>query len=76
MTGFVGYYPPLSSIFVVYQGTAPAKVIPILTDLTFFLQTPNQTLFPGLPSGAQVHSGFNTAYALYVACLSKALTNG
>jgi hypothetical protein len=63
-SGFVGYYPPMSSIVVVYQGTDPFKFIPILTDLDFPLTSPDSSLFPGLPSGAQVHNGFLSAYKL------------
>ncbi|PVF97009.1 alpha/beta-hydrolase [Serendipita vermifera] len=59
---FVGYYPPMSSIVVVYQGTDPFKLVPLLQDANFFLTTPPQSLFPGLPSGAQVHNGFLQAF--------------
>ena len=64
MLGVVGYYPVASSIFVGYQGTNPSKVIPVLTDLNFSLQTLDQSLFPGIPSGAQVHNGFHGEYKL------------
>jgi hypothetical protein len=75
---FVGYHPALSSIVVVYQGTDPFKILPIITDLNFFLQTPDQSLFPGLSSGAKVHNGFHDAYKLsqanVLAAVKKAST--
>ncbi|KAG8812716.1 hypothetical protein FRC17_001883, partial [Serendipita sp. 399] len=61
---FVGYHPAWSSVVVVYQGTDPFKLVPVLTDLNFILQSPSQSQFPGLPSGAQVHSGFLSSFSL------------
>ena len=34
-----------------------------LTDLNFFLQGLDPTLFPGLPSSIQVHEGFANEHA-------------
>lgn len=34
-----------------------------LTDLDFFLQDLDPTLFPGLPSSIQVHEGFANEHA-------------
>ncbi|PVF97006.1 alpha/beta-hydrolase [Serendipita vermifera] len=61
---FVGYYPTLSTIVVAYQGTDPSRIIPSYVDANVALTTPSQTLFPGLPSGAQLHSGFLSAFTL------------
>ncbi|KAG8823155.1 hypothetical protein FRC19_004526 [Serendipita sp. 401] len=60
---YVGYYPALSSIVVGYQGTKVDEIQALLTNANFGLTAPSQTLFPGLPSGAQAHSGFLNAYA-------------
>ncbi|KIM31208.1 hypothetical protein M408DRAFT_15075 [Serendipita vermifera MAFF 305830] len=70
---FVGYYPATSSIVVVYQGTDPNKIVPLLTDANFTFATPSQSIFPGLTSGAQVHNGFYNAYALSQASVLAAV---
>jgi hypothetical protein len=59
---YVGYYPAMSSVVVVYQGTDPFKLVPLLTDANFFLKAPDSSLFPGIPGDAKVHSGFHDAY--------------
>ncbi|KAG8827698.1 hypothetical protein FRC18_009863 [Serendipita sp. 400] len=61
---FVGYSPSWSSVVVVYQGTDPFKLFPLLTDLTFLPLSPSQSTFPGLPSAAKVHAGFLNAFSL------------
>ncbi|KAG8782222.1 hypothetical protein FRC16_002662 [Serendipita sp. 398] len=60
---YVGYYPALSSIVVGYQGTKLDEIQALITVADFALTAPSQTLFPGLPSGAQAHGGFLNAYA-------------
>ncbi|KAG8798784.1 hypothetical protein FRC17_007320, partial [Serendipita sp. 399] len=70
---FVGYHPAWSSVVVVYQGTDPFKLVPILTDLTFIQQSPNQSQFPGLPSSAKVHSGFLSGFSLSQAAVFDAV---
>ncbi|KAH7102120.1 Alpha/Beta hydrolase protein [Auriculariales sp. MPI-PUGE-AT-0066] len=57
----VGYYPPLHSIFVSFQGTAPQRIIPLFIDIAFTLEPLNSTKFPGLSSAVQIHSGFGDA---------------
>jgi hypothetical protein len=49
---------------VVYQGTDPFKIIPLITDAYFFLKTPDSSIFPGLPGDVKVHSGFHDVYKL------------
>jgi hypothetical protein len=49
---------------VVYQGTDPFKLIPLITDANCLLKTPDASLFPGLASDAKIHSGFHDSYKL------------
>jgi len=55
---FVGFHPPLNAIVVAHQGTDPKVILPLVTDVDFFLKPLNSTLFPGLSSDIQVHNGF------------------
>jgi len=55
---FVGYSPSLQSVIVSHQGTSSSKIISILSDTDFFLTNLDTTLFPGLSSSIEVHSGF------------------
>ena len=59
MIGYVGYDAGhLSAIVVGHQGTNPSSLLADLTDLDFSLTNLNSTLFPGLSSNIQAHSGF------------------
>ncbi|KAI9510544.1 lipase [Russula earlei] len=59
---YVGYSPTLSSAIVAYEGTA--SLFGDLTDLNFFLEPLDPSLFPGIPSTVEVHSGFADQHAL------------
>lgn len=60
---YVGWDLTLSSVIVAHQGTDPTKLLADLTDLDFFLQGLDPTLFPGLPPSIQVHAGFANEHA-------------
>ncbi|KAH9166731.1 alpha/beta-hydrolase [Lactarius sanguifluus] len=60
---YVGWDPTLSSVVVAHQGTKPTSILADLTDVEFFLANLDSTLFPGLPSSIQVHSGFAAEHA-------------
>ncbi|KAF8258441.1 alpha/beta-hydrolase [Lactarius quietus] len=60
---YVGWDPTLKSVIVAHQGTNPLKFVADLTDLNFFLTNLDSTLFPGLSSSIQVHSGFAAEHA-------------
>lgn len=60
---YVGFDPTLETVMVAHQGTDPSKIIPLVTDATFSLESLNSTLFPGLSSDLQVHSGFADEHA-------------
>ncbi|KAI0670760.1 alpha/beta-hydrolase [Trametes maxima] len=60
---FVGYWPEQNSVVVAHEGTDPTKLESDLTDINFFLDDLDSTLFPGLPSGVQAHNGFADEHA-------------
>ncbi|KAK0466791.1 alpha/beta-hydrolase [Desarmillaria tabescens] len=60
---YVGYDPSLDTIIVGHQGTDTSKILPIITDLDFFLTNLDGSLFPGISSSIQVHSGFKESQA-------------
>jgi len=61
---FVGYSPSLEAIVVAHEGTDPTQLESDLTDVDFFLETLSTTLFPGVSSAVEVHSGFRDEHAL------------
>ncbi|CAA7265172.1 unnamed protein product [Cyclocybe aegerita] len=60
---YVGFDPTLQTVIVAHQGTDPSEIVPLLIDADFFLVGLNPTLFPGVPSNIQVHSGFASEHA-------------
>ncbi|KAF8968553.1 lipase [Flammula alnicola] len=60
---YVGIDPTLQTVIVGHQGTDPTKIVPLVTDGDFFLTNLNSTLFPGISSSIQVHSGFADEHA-------------
>ncbi|KAH9985066.1 alpha/beta-hydrolase [Russula compacta] len=55
---YVGFWPAKSAVVVAHQGTDPLKLLSDLTDIDLVYMEPDPVLFPNLPSGVQVHSGF------------------
>ncbi|OJT09887.1 Lipase [Trametes pubescens] len=60
---FVGYWPQDNSVIVAHEGTDPIKLESDLTDINFFLENLDSTLFPGLDSGVKAHNGFADEHA-------------
>ncbi|KAF5316578.1 hypothetical protein D9619_006734 [Psilocybe cf. subviscida] len=58
---YVGYDSTLQSVIVAFQGTDGSKIIPILTDLDFFLDELDGNLFPGVSPSIKTHNGFGEA---------------
>jgi len=58
---YVGYDPALQTVIVAYQGTDTSKILPLVTDANFFLDTLNPSFFPGVSSSIRTHDGFNDA---------------
>ncbi|KAF5379874.1 hypothetical protein D9757_007206 [Collybiopsis confluens] len=61
---FVGYSPSLGSIIVAHEGTDPTQLESDLTDVDVPLASLSSTLFPGISSAVQVHTGFQDEHAL------------
>ncbi|KAI0339395.1 lipase [Trametopsis cervina] len=55
---YVGFDPSLNTVIVAHQGTDPSSFVADLTDADFFLDSLDSTLFPGVSSDVEVHSGF------------------
>ncbi|KAF8489257.1 Alpha/Beta hydrolase protein [Russula emetica] len=55
---YVGYWPTESAVVVAHQGTDPHEMLAVLTDLEFHFMALDPVLFPDIPSGIKVHSGF------------------
>jgi len=60
---YVGYDPTLETVIVSHQGTTPSQIESLVTDGTFSLNTLNSTLFPGVSTSIEVHSGFGDEQA-------------
>ncbi|KAG8721077.1 hypothetical protein FRC11_002994, partial [Ceratobasidium sp. 423] len=60
---YVGWWPSGSSVVVAHEGTDPTKFLSLLTDANAFFGDLSKTLFPGVTSAVQVHSGFRDAHA-------------
>ncbi|VDC03329.1 unnamed protein product [Peniophora sp. CBMAI 1063] len=56
---YVGYWPAGKTVVVAHQGTDPTQLESDLTDINIAMATLDSTLFPGVPSGVQVHKGFS-----------------
>ncbi|KAJ7813147.1 alpha/beta-hydrolase [Mycena olivaceomarginata] len=60
---YVGVDSTLGTVIVAHQGTDPSEILALVTDSDFFLGTLDPTLFPGLSSSIEVHSGFRDEQA-------------
>ncbi|KAK7031541.1 lipase [Favolaschia claudopus] len=58
---FVGVDPTLETVIVSHQGTDPS--LSLVTDSDFFLGSLDSSLFPGVSSSVEVHSGFRDEQA-------------
>ncbi|KAJ6605839.1 lipase [Mycena sp. CBHHK59/15] len=55
---YVGVDSTLGTVIVAHQGTDPSQILSDVTDADFFLESLDSTLFPGVSSSVQAHSGF------------------
>ncbi|KAF5312849.1 hypothetical protein D9619_002479 [Psilocybe cf. subviscida] len=55
---YVGFSPSQASVIVAHQGTNPSEIEADATDADAFLESLDSTLFPGLSSSIEAHSGF------------------
>jgi len=75
---FVGFDPTLGTVIVSHQGTDVEEILSDVTDADFTLGTLDPTLFPGVSSSVEVHSGFRDEQAktatLVLAAVNSALS--
>jgi hypothetical protein len=55
---FVGYDPTLETVIVSHQGTDTSEILPIIEDIDIVKTTLSSSLFPGVSSSVEAHSGF------------------
>ncbi|CDO71479.1 hypothetical protein BN946_scf184909.g73 [Trametes cinnabarina] len=60
---FVGYWPQQNAVVVSHEGTDPVQFESDLTDINFFLDDLDTSLFPGVTHAIQVHNGFAAEHA-------------
>ncbi|EIN12936.1 alpha/beta-hydrolase [Punctularia strigosozonata HHB-11173 SS5] len=60
---YVGYWPSEDAVVLGHQGTDPTKLLSVATDINVIQGSLDSSLFPDLPSGILVHSGFRDAQA-------------
>jgi len=60
---YVGVDSTLGTVIVAHQGTDPSEILSLVTDSDFVLQSLDPTLFPGVSSSVEVHSGFGDEQA-------------
>ncbi|KAJ1306380.1 hypothetical protein OPQ81_007385 [Rhizoctonia solani] len=70
---YVGWWPSGSSVVVAHEGTDPTQFLSLLTDANAFFGPLSTSLFPGVPSSVQVHSGFRNAHASSAAAVLAAV---
>jgi len=73
---FVGYDPTHQAIIVSHQGTDPAKILPLITDINIIFTPLNPNLFPGVSSDVQVHDGFANAQGFTASLVLSAVQSG
>ncbi|EIN06274.1 lipase [Punctularia strigosozonata HHB-11173 SS5] len=60
---YVGYDLDLATVVVGHQGTKTEAIIPVLIDANFIPGPLSQSLFPGISSSVEVHSGFRDSHS-------------
>ncbi|KAG2129110.1 Alpha/Beta hydrolase protein [Suillus clintonianus] len=61
---YVGYWPAENTVVVAHEGTDPIQLLSDLTDADVLMERLNSTLFPGVDTSVEVHSGFADEHAL------------
>ncbi|KAF8320777.1 lipase [Clavulina sp. PMI_390] len=77
--GYVGYDPTyFQAIVVAHQGTNTSQLLAIVNDADLLLSPLDSTLFPGIPSDVEAHSGFQATHGRsapgVLAAVEKAMT--
>ncbi|KAF9443746.1 lipase class 3 family protein [Macrolepiota fuliginosa MF-IS2] len=55
---YVGFSPSQASVIVAHQGTDPSQIEALATDADAFQESLDPSLFPGVSSSVEAHSGF------------------
>ncbi|KAH7091707.1 lipase [Auriculariales sp. MPI-PUGE-AT-0066] len=71
---FVGYYPPLNSVVVSFQGTNSTDIGSLIVDADYFLDPLSKSFYPGVSRSVQVHGGFGDAYERSATSVLAAVT--
>jgi len=72
---YVGFSPSQASVIVAHQGTDTSEILPLITDADFFLESLDSTLFPGVSSSVEAHSGFANEQAKTATAILSAVQN-
>ncbi|KAJ7132292.1 lipase [Mycena epipterygia] len=73
---FVGVDTTLGTVIVSHQGTDVTKILSLVTDADFSLESLDPTLFPGLSSSIEAHSGFANEQAKTATLVLSAVQTG
>ncbi|KAG1751228.1 Alpha/Beta hydrolase protein [Suillus lakei] len=68
---YVGYWPTENTVVVAHEGTDPTQLMSDLTDANVLMESLDPTLFPGVDSSVEVHSGFADEHALTASIILK-----
>ncbi|KAG2037817.1 Alpha/Beta hydrolase protein [Suillus americanus] len=68
---YVGYWPTENTVVVAHEGTDPTQLLSDLTDADIPMEPLDPTLFPGVNSSVEVHSGFANEHALTASIILK-----
>ncbi|KAG1770893.1 Alpha/Beta hydrolase protein [Suillus placidus] len=68
---YVGYWPTENTVVVAHEGTDPTQLLSDLTDANVLMERLDPTLFPGVDSSVEVHSGFANEHALTASIILK-----
>ncbi|OCH86837.1 lipase [Obba rivulosa] len=73
---FVGFDPTLATIIVAHEGTNTSEILSLLTDADIIQESLSSSLFPGVNSDIEVHSGFAGAQANSATDVLSAVESG
>ncbi|KAF8651855.1 hypothetical protein AX16_004629 [Volvariella volvacea WC 439] len=70
---YVGWSPSQASVIVAHQGTDPSKIQALATDANIPQKKLDSSLFPGISSSVEVHSGFANEQAKTASAILSAV---
>ncbi|KAF9785804.1 alpha/beta-hydrolase [Thelephora terrestris] len=72
---FVGYWSAQNAAVVSHEGTDPSQFLSLLIDADINKASLDASLFPGVPSDAQVHQGFRDSHQATASIILSELNN-